>query len=223
MRPALPLIPWLVLLASCSSQPRPPTVDEANKRPANTAMAVELQVCKSDLHNTRILANESGRLAASTAATLERLAAHQQALMAIPAPPVSEPPVSALPVLAQTNRVFTVRFDFGSTRVVMPAGAASALIDDARSAPWVVLRGRTDGTSDTPAESRIARERANAVRDYLVSAGVDAARIRATYQPAGDHTADNSSPAGKGLNRRVEIEVYRALPVAANSPQSAQP
>ena len=130
------------------------------------------------------------------------------------APAFSTPP---------SNNVFTVRFEFGSTRVVVPADAASALIEDARSAPLVLLRGRTDGATDAPAESRIARERANAVRDYLVGAGVDPARIRATYQPAGDHAADNSSPSGKGMNRRVEIEVYRALPVAMSSSASAMP
>jgi len=172
-------------------------------------MAVELQVCKNDLQNTRILAAESGRIAESTAATLERLAARQQALAAIQVP--------------QANSVFTVRFEFGSTHVVVPADAASALIEDARSAPLVLLRGRTDGATDAPAESRIARERANAVRDYLVGAGVDPTRIRATYQPAGDHAGDNSSPSGKGMNRRVEIEVYRALPVAASSSAAAMP
>ena len=214
MRPLLPLIPWLLLLSSCSSPPKPPTVDESSKRPANSAMAVELQVCKNDLQNTRILATESGRLAESNAATLERLAARQQALAAMQAPAFSTPP---------SNSVFTVRFEFGSTRVVVPADAASALIEDARSAPLVLLRGRTDGATDAPAESRIARERANAVRDYLVGAGVDPARIRATYQPAGDHAADNSSPSGKGMNRRVEIEVYRALPVAMSSSAAAMP
>ena len=209
MRPVLPLISWLLLLSSCSSPPKPPTVDESSKRPANSAMAVELQVCKSDLQNTRILATESGRLAESTAATLERLAARQQAMAAMQAP--------------QANSVFTVRFEFGSTRVVVPADAASALIEDARSAPLVLLRGRTDGATDAPGESRIARERANAVRDYLVAAGVDPARIRATYQPAGDHAADNTSPSGKGMNRRVEIEVYRAMPVAMSSSAAAMP
>jgi outer membrane protein OmpA-like peptidoglycan-associated protein len=209
MRPVLPLIPWLLLLSSCSSPPKPPTVDESSRRPANSTMAVELQVCKNDLQNTRILATESGRIAESTAATLERLAARQQALAAVQVP--------------QANSVFTVRFEFGSTRVVVPADAASALIEDARSAPLVLLRGRTDGATDAPAESRIARDRANAVRDYLVGAGVDPARIRATYQPAGDHAADNSSPSGKGMNRRVEIEVYRALPVAMSSSAAAMP
>ena len=93
----------------------------------------------------------------------------------------------------------------------------------ARSAPLVLLRGRTDGTTDSTTESRIARERAAAVRDYLVGSGVDATHIRTTYQPAGDHAADNTSPAGQGKNRRVEIEVYRALPVAMAASAAAMP
>jgi len=210
MRPVLPLIPWLLVLGSCGSPPKPPTVDESSKRPANSAMAVELQICKNDLQNTRILANESGRLAESTAATLGRLAARQQLL-------------ATMHDAQPANSVFTVRFDFGSTRVVVPTDTASALIEDAHSAPLVLLRGRTDGATDSPAESRIARERAAAVRDYLVGAGVDPARIRATYQPAGDHAADNSRPSGREMNRRVEIEVYRALPVAVSSSAVAMP
>jgi outer membrane protein OmpA-like peptidoglycan-associated protein len=209
MRPVLPLIAWLLLLSSCSSPPKPPTVDESAKRPVNSVMAVELQVCRNDLHNTRIVATESSRIAESTAATLERLAARQQALASLQAP--------------KPNRVFTVHFKFGSTRVDLPSDTASALLADARAAPLVLLRGRTDGSTDAPAESRLARDRAHAVRDYLVGAGVDPARIRATYQPAGDHAADNSSASGKAMNRRVEIEVYRALPVAVSSSAAATP
>jgi len=215
MHALAPLIPWLVLLASCSSPPKPPTVDESHKRPANTPMAVELQVCRNDLQNTRILAAESGRLAESTTATLSHLAMRQQAIAAMQAP-------ADMP--AQANRVFTVRFEFGSTRVAMPTDIATPLIADAKAAPLVLLRGRTDGSSDAPVEGRIARERAAAVRDYLVAAGVDPARIRATYQPVGDHVADNGSDSGRGLNRRVEIELYRALPIGMpGAPPAAQP
>jgi outer membrane protein OmpA-like peptidoglycan-associated protein len=172
-------------------------------------MAVELQVCKNDLQNTRISDSESRRLADSTAAALAQVAARQQALALLQAP--------------QPNSIYAVRFEFGSSRVVVPADIAAPLIEDARTAPLVLLRGRTDGPIDSPAESRIARERATAVRDYLVSAGVDAAHIRATYQPAGDHAADNSSPSGRRMNRRVEIEVYRALPVAMSSLAAEMP
>jgi outer membrane protein OmpA-like peptidoglycan-associated protein len=190
-------------------------VDESQKRPVNSQIAVELQVCRNDLQNTRILAAESGRLAESTTATLANLAARQQIIAAMQAP-ADKPP--------QANSVFTVRFDFGSTQVTIPADIATPLVADAKAAPLVLLRGRTDGSTDAPVESRIARERAAAVRDYLVAAGVDPARIRATYQPVGDHVADNSSDSGRGLNRRVEIELYRALPVGMpGAPPAAQP
>ncbi len=197
------LMPWLLVLGSCGSPPKPPTVDESQKRPVNSAMAVELQVCKSDLQNTRILAAESGRMAEAAAATVQQLAARQQAIAAL----------QARAAAPQANSVFTVRFDFGSARVAIPAEMSAALIDEARSAPLVVLRGRTDGSTDSMPESRIARERATAVRDYLIGAGVDAARIRGTWQPTGDHVADNAAATGRSMNRRVEIEVYRAAPV----------
>ena len=216
MHTVAPLIPWfLLLLASCSSPPKPSTVDESQKRPVNSQMAVELQVCRNDLQNTRILAAESGRLAESTTATLANLAARQQIIAAMQAP--ADKP-------QQANSVFSVRFDFGSTRVAIPADLAAPLVADAKAAPLVLLRGRTDGSTDAPVESRIARERATAVRDYLVAAGVDPARIRATYQPVGDHVADNGSDSGRGLNRRVEIELYRALPIGMpGTPPAAQP
>jgi len=212
MRTTIPFIPWLLILASCASPPKPPTVDESQKRPVNSQLGVELQVCKNDLQNTHLRATESRRLAESAAATLANIAARQQLLAAMQGPSAPH---------AQANTVFTVRFEFGSTRVVIPADIAAALIEGAKAAPLVVLRGRTDGSSDAPAESRIARERAAAVRDHLVAEGVDPARIRATYQPAGDHVAENTSAGGRGLNRRVEIELYRALPMAMTSQSAA--
>ncbi len=209
MRSGLTLLPWLVLLGSCGSPPKPPTVDESTRRPVNSSLAVELQVCKNDLQNTRIVASESGRIAESTAVALDRAAVRRQAMAAMQTP--------------QGNSVFTVRFEFGSAQLDIPAATAAALIEDARNAPLVVLRGRTDGATEAPAESRVARDRANAVRDYLVASGVDPSRIRATYQPIGDHAADNASPAGRAMNRRVEIEVYRATPVVAMASLVAMP
>lgn len=196
-------LPWLLALSSCSTPPKPPTVDESRKRPVNTAMAVELQTCTNDLHNTRIQAAESSRMAEAAHASVRQLAVRQHAIAAL----------QGRATTPQGNSVYAVRFDFGSTKVAVPAEMSAALIDEARSAPLVVLKGRTDGTIDSAAEARIARERAIAVRDYLVAAGVDAAHIRATYQPVGDHAADNAEATGRAMNRRVEIEVYRSAPV----------
>jgi outer membrane protein OmpA-like peptidoglycan-associated protein len=193
-------------LVACSSPPKPPTVDESQKRPANAQIAVELQACKNDLQNTRIVATESGRLAETTAATLTHMAARQQLL-------------ASIQEKAAANSLRIVHFAFNSTQVSIPTAEASALVEEAKVAPLVLLRGRTDGTADTSAESRIAQARANAVRDYLVASGVDPTRIRTTHQPSGDHLADNRDPQGRNLNRRVEIEVYRTLPIAQHTAQ----
>jgi hypothetical protein len=138
------LIPWLLVLASCGSKPKPPSVDESQKRPVNSQMAIELQVCKNDLQNTRILATDSSRIAETTAATLANLAARQQLLAAMQAPTSQQ---------VKANSVFTVRFDFGSTCVAIPPDIAAALVEDAKASPLVLLRGRTVGTSDAPAET----------------------------------------------------------------------
>ncbi len=200
----------LTLLGACSSPPKPPTVDETQKRPANAQMAIDLQVCKNDLQNTRIQANESNRLAETTTATLAHMAVRQQVM-------------ASIQEKAQANSVRIVHFGFNSTRVSIPAEEASTLVEEAKTAPLVVLRGRTDGTTDSSAESRIAQARANAVRDYLIAAGVDATRIRTTHQPSGDHLADNGSQRRRNLNRRVEIEVYRVPPVSVQASAPPQP
>lgn len=202
----------LVLLSACSSPPKPSTVDESQKRPANTPSAVELQACKNELQNTRIQAEESARLLDISTATLNHMAARQQLLASIQER-----------LAPKANSVHTVRFAFGSARVEIAPDIATTLLEEARTAPLVVLRGRTDGRTDSSIESRMAKARATAVRDYLAAGGVDTARIRTTHQPSGDHVADNRSAQGRNLNRRVEIELYRALPVAPQTPPVPQP
>jgi outer membrane protein OmpA-like peptidoglycan-associated protein len=198
------LISALLLLGSCGSPPKPPTVDASQKRPANAQAAVDLQVCKSELHNSRIVVSETTRLAESASATATRLALLQQ----------TTPPVSTAPP-DMSNTVHTIHFAFGSTEVKVPEPAANALIAQARSAAFIPVRGRTDGEVELPAESRVARERAAAVRSWLVQSGVDPARIRTTWQPVGDHIASNATADGRALNRRVEIELYRSVPHVA--------
>jgi outer membrane protein OmpA-like peptidoglycan-associated protein len=194
----------LLALASCTSPPKPPLADESKRRPVNAPAAVELQVCKGQLQNTRIEASESSRQAEVAKATVSQIAALQRATEPAPMRPDS-----------QRNTLYSVHFAFGSAQVDARMLEGLGVAGEARTAPLVMVSGRTDGTTATPAEARIARERAEAVRAYLVTAGVDPVRIRTTWQPVGDHAADNASDSGRRLNRRVEIEIYRAAPVAA--------
>ncbi|MCX2865359.1 OmpA family protein [Paucibacter sp. PLA-PC-4] len=229
LAPLTAFLPWLLLLASCSSPPRPPSVDNAPKRPANTAMAVELQACSSELRNSQLRALGAERSAARAAIEQQRLALLRDLVAKLepphppklpqpqPQPQPDSPEARPNAEASAANAVAIVHFEYGSTRVDIPASTASALLKEAKGAPLILLRGRTDGQGDVAAESRIARARAAAVADYLVAAGVSPSQIRATYQPTGDHLADNQSAQGRRLNRRVEIEIYRALPVALNT------
>lgn len=198
-----PVVPWFMLLASCSSPPKPPEADATRRRPANTATAVSLQVCRGELANARLRAIQGGRLAETSEALQQNMAALRQAVAGIRS--IADP--RPLP-----NSLFTVHFDYASARVDIPPEAARELVGRALTAPLILLRGRTDGRDDGPAESRMARARAAAVSAYLVAAGVAPSRIRETFQPSGDHVADNLTTRGRALNRRVEIEIYRALP-----------
>jgi outer membrane protein OmpA-like peptidoglycan-associated protein len=219
MKHALLCLPCLLALVACSSPPQPPTVDESRKRPANTSTAVELQVCRSDLQNTRILAAESAREAEAQGSAVARLTRQQRELVEHVAAIRTE---SAPEPADVRNTVYTVTFPFAGTRLHLASTDAALLASAARYAPLVLLRGRTDGTAETPGESRVARERAEAVRDWLVNAGVEPKRIRLTWQPVGDHAADNHDPHGRALNRRVEIELYHAAPrIAALGAEAA--
>jgi outer membrane protein OmpA-like peptidoglycan-associated protein len=218
---ALPWLPWLLALASCSTPPKPPTVDESRKRPVNTAMAIELQTCRNDLDNIRIVATEHQRRADAGSVALaqmvqqqltnqervERMLEREQSLVRGVAASTPSP----------RNLLVPVHFAFGSAQVSIPEVDAARVVAEARAAPLVLLRGRTDGTVESPGESHVARQRAAAIESFLVRAGVGRERIRTTWQPVGDHAADNTTPEGRSHNRRVEIEIYRAAPVSWTS------
>lgn len=194
---------WVAVLAltGCSSLPKPPTVNGTGRIPVNTPLEVDLQACKSELTNTKLMLSESSRLADSATATLSQMNARCTA-----------------PILATTsqpalvNAVYVLHFGYGRSSINLTEASAIALSDAVKTAQLIVIRGRTDGFTDTAGETRVAKARTEAVQQYLVAMGIDPARIRATHQAAGDFVADNHTEAGRALNRRAEIEVYQTIP-----------
>jgi outer membrane protein OmpA-like peptidoglycan-associated protein len=71
----------------------------------------------------------------------------------------------------------------------------------------IVVEGHTDSQGTGAFNQGLSQGRAQAVRDYLVSRGVQAERIRAEGFGSSRPIADNSSPEGRANNRRVEIIV----------------
>ena len=194
-------------IVSCSSSPpKPPEVDESARRPANSRSAVELQMCRAELADARIAVSEARKLAEGSSAALAQVAVEQ--LRHAPAAPS---PVAAA-VHAESNVVWTLRFAFNSSRIDATAEELQRVVEAARTAAYVVVKGRTDGLVETPGESKIARRRMAVMYGVLLKGGVDSHRIALQYQPVGDRIADNQTDEGRAANRRAEVELYPVLP-----------
>jgi OOP family OmpA-OmpF porin len=78
---------------------------------------------------------------------------------------------------------------------------------DLSSAEKVRVVGYTDNTGTAEHNSKLSQQRAEVVRDYLVSSGVDPKKLEAIGAADAKPVADNSTKEGQAMNRRVEIEV----------------
>jgi outer membrane protein OmpA-like peptidoglycan-associated protein len=71
----------------------------------------------------------------------------------------------------------------------------------------LAIEGYTDSTGSAEFNKTLSEKRAEAVRDYLASQGLDASKLSAQGLGMGNPVADNTTAAGRQKNRRVEIIV----------------
>jgi outer membrane protein OmpA-like peptidoglycan-associated protein len=186
------LIAATLASAACSSPPQAPTVDDAKKRPVNVSQAIDVQSCRSELAATRIVLTES---------------LDHPRIVTVPAKPLDAVPAP--------NQVFVINFPLGSATVELSATEQAKLIEQARTAKFIVIRGRTDATTDSLAETNLARQRAEATYSYLTSSlkvSLPAEGIRMSWQGAGDRAQPQDTAPARQANRRVEIELYPVKP-----------
>jgi outer membrane protein OmpA-like peptidoglycan-associated protein len=79
----------------------------------------------------------------------------------------------------------------------------------------VSIDGFTDSRGADDMNMKLSQDRANAVKDYLVSQGVKADKIRATGRGEASPIASNETPEGRANNRRVEIVIQSSAQAAA--------
>jgi len=71
----------------------------------------------------------------------------------------------------------------------------------------IIAVGYTDSIGSDAYNLGLSQRRANAVKTYLVSKGVDANRIYTEGKGKADPIATNATAEGRAKNRRVEIEI----------------
>ena len=77
----------------------------------------------------------------------------------------------------------------------------------ATAAAEALIIGHTDSSENTGPYADLDRRRADVVRDYLVLQGIDLSRIKTEGRSIREPVGDDSTVAGRGLNRRAEIKL----------------
>ena len=96
---------------------------------------------------------------------------------------------------------------------------AKALKDQGEIRPMVV-EGYTDSVGSDSANLTLSKNRADAVRNYLISKGIPSDKISSVGKGKANPVASNDTPDGRANNRRVEIVVSGGNTSGGNAPSS---
>lgn len=133
-----------------------------------------------------------------------------------PAPPVAAPVETPKPVAppAPTSEKVTFAADafFDFDKAVLKPEAKVKLDDMASKLKSINLEvviavGHTDSVGSDAYNQKLSIKRAEAVKAYLVSKGIDTSRVYTEGKGEKQPVADNKTAEGRAKNRRVEIEV----------------
>jgi len=127
-----------------------------------------------------------------------------------PAAPVVPPPPKPKPVAEKITFAADVLFDFDKA-VVKPAGKEkldelAARVKDI-NLEVVIAIGHTDSIGSDAYNQKLSVRRAEAVKAYLVSKGIEPNRVYTEGKGKKQPVASNKTKEGRQKNRRVEIEV----------------
>ncbi len=140
----------------------------------------------------------------STAAALVPVA--PAAALAAPAQAKTDANLAASPRGREITRIVfrTGSASLDPDAMVALARVASTLKDGGHKA---LITGHADSSGSREANQRVARARATVVRDSLHAMGVSLDLMTVDSAGADSPTASNDTPAGRALNRRVDIEL----------------
>ena len=146
------------------------------------------------------------------------VAAPAPAPIAAPAPPVATPPAPAPtpapppppPAATKVTYAADAFFDFDKS-VLKPEGKAKLddLVGKVKdiNLEVIIAVGHTDSVGTDAYNQRLSVRRAEAVKAYLVSKGIEKNRVYTEGKGYTQPVADNKTAEGRAKNRRVEVEV----------------
>ena len=127
-----------------------------------------------------------------------------------PAPPPPPPPAAPAPTSEKVTYAADAFFDFDKY-ALKPEGKAK--LDDligkmaGMNLEVIIAVGHTDNIGTMAYNQKLPERRANAVKEYLVSKGVEKNRVYTEGKSYTQPIASNKTAEGRAKNRRVEIEM----------------
>ncbi len=129
-----------------------------------------------------------------------------------PAPAAPAKPAAAAP--RPTTEKVTLAADalFDFDKAVIKSDAKAKLDDlvaklKAINLEVIIAIGHTDSVGSAAYNQKLSLKRAEAVKAYIISKGIEPNRVYTEGKGAKQPIADNKTKAGRSKNRRVEIEV----------------
>ena len=130
--------------------------------------------------------------------------------VARPAAPPAPPPAPPAPVSEKVTFAADAFFDTGKSVLKPDAQAKLAdLVDKTKGVNLevIIAVGHTDSTGGTALNQKLSIARAEGVKNFLTSKGIENNRVYTEGKGSAQPVADNKTAEGRAKNRRVEVEV----------------
>jgi OOP family OmpA-OmpF porin len=125
-------------------------------------------------------------------------------------PPVAKAPEVVQPVATKVVYNADTFFDFDKSVIKAEGKAKLDLLAsrlNSMTLEVVIVVGHTDSIGTDAYNIKLGERRANAVRAYMLTKGVDKNRVYTDSKGEHQPIADNRTAVGRAKNRRVEIEI----------------